>query len=140
MLSGANYPYPNRDTKLLGTIIQKYRPRSGQPTAGFQTWIDRLNGRVVSTLVPALLQARMLLEDEDYQRIGHTRAGDHNLVQIPDFNTLIATSQNVQKPVFALEDRDFGHVGQVLDQDRAKREEFRGVFNDLAEKVLTLTE
>ncbi|MEK9136169.1 MAG: ParA family protein, partial [Bacteroidota bacterium] len=41
-LKGAAYPYPEKTPKFLGTIIQKYRPRKGAPTEGFQKWIDEL--------------------------------------------------------------------------------------------------
>jgi quinol monooxygenase YgiN len=32
----------------------------------------------------------------------------------------------------------FGHVGSVLEQDQQKREEFRQIFTQLAERVIAL--
>ena len=51
---------------------------------------------------------------------------------------MITISQNNQTPVFALTDKMFGHVGTVLDQDIAKRDEFQHTFSDLADRILAL--
>jgi cellulose biosynthesis protein BcsQ len=40
LLRTAVYPFPDPHTKLLGTIVQKYRPRGGAPAQAFQRWID----------------------------------------------------------------------------------------------------
>jgi hypothetical protein len=37
------YPFPPPTLTFLGTIIQKYRPRGGEPAKGFQAWIERIN-------------------------------------------------------------------------------------------------
>mgnify|MGYP006136931961 FL=1 len=62
------------------------------------------------------------------------------LIQMADFNTLIAKSQEARTPVFALSDAQLGHVGTVLESDQAKREEFRAAFEILADKVVHLTQ
>ena len=41
--------------------------------------------------------------------------------------------------MFALTDEQLGHVGTVLEGDRAKRQEFEAVFTNLAQQVETLT-
>jgi cellulose biosynthesis protein BcsQ len=134
----AAYPFPESKLKFLGTVIQKFRPRKGKATVGFQTWIDEINTRVADHLFPILRKYGLTLDDTVYAKVGMTPA--HCLVEIPDFNTLIATSQIHQTPVFALKDEMFGHVGSVLKEDQSKREEFRQIFTELADRVIALAE
>ncbi len=138
-LRTAAYPFPETRLKLLGTVIQKYRPRKGKATEGFQSWIDKVNKRVVEKLVPALRQHGIAFEESVYTNSGVGPSEAYCLAQIPDFNTLIATSQSYQTPVFALDDDMFGHVGTVREQDKAKRDEFRQIFSLLARRIETLT-
>ena len=137
-LRSAAYPFPKPRLKFLGSIIQKFRPRKGRATEGFQSWIDDINKRVVERLFPTLRKYGLTFEDEAYNKAGVTAAQSYCLAQIPDFNTLIASSQTHQTPVFALEDAMFGHTGTVLEQDRRKRDEFRTIFSDLADRVVVL--
>lgn len=138
VLKAATYPFPNRNPKLLGTIIQKYRPRGGAPTVGFQQWIDAINVSVSNVLMPQLETLGMLLPKAKYEQIPNLYP-NLCLSQIADFNTLIAKSQEHQTPVFALSDEQLAHVGSVLTQNQSKREEFRMAFSKLADSVITLT-
>ncbi len=139
LLEKAAYPFPKGKPKFLGTIIQKYRPRKGQPTEGFQKWIDQINNLVARDLVPLLKTKGMTLEDSAYDKIGNGYKDSYCLAQIPDFNTLIATSQSHNTPVFALTDDMFGHVGVVLEQDRQKRAVFNNTFSELVDTIISLT-
>jgi hypothetical protein len=137
-LKGAAYSYPARTPKFLGTVIQKYRPRKGAPTEGFQKWIDLINDRVAKQFVTALDPLRMLLPPARYYEVAGLLPG-YCLAQIADFNTLIAKSQEHKTPVFALTDEQLGHVGTVLGIDQAKRTEFNAAFSKLAGQVEALT-
>ena len=137
-LKGAAYPYPEKTPKFLGTVIQKYRPRKGAPTVGFQKWIDTINDRVEKRLVPTLAPLGMLLPPERYQQIEGLLPG-YCLSQIADFNTLITRSQEYKTPVFALTQEQLGHVGSVLEIDQGKMVEFQHAFSALADQVTTLT-
>ncbi len=140
VLQNAAYPFPKTIPKMLGTVIQKYRPRKGKATEGFQVWIDEINKLVSEKLVPALRKNNMVLADKDYGNISDDFSSTYCLAQIPDFNTLIATSQSHRTPVFALTDDMFRHVGSVLEQDRVKKREFNTIFTELAKKIATLIE
>lgn len=139
VLQTAVYPYPQKSPRLLGTIVQKYRPRNGAPTVGFQSWINDINERVQIKLLPALESIGMKLEDAVYDRVANLRPA-LCLALIADFNTLIAKSQEHTTPVFALSDAQLGHVGTVLLADQRKRKEFSDTFAELAERVTRLTE
>jgi len=135
----AAYPFPTTIPKLLGTVIQKYRPRKGEATEGFQKWIDEINQVVSTKLVKALAPLGMTLPIAKYKKVDSDFGKTYCLAQIPDFNTLIATSQTHRIPIFALKDSMFGHVGKVLQQDQKKRRDFRKIFDQLSNRVISLT-
>ena len=59
----------------------------------------------------------------------------YNLVNIADFNSLIAQSQKHNKPVFALSDNEIEQAGIVLATMRDSRKQFKEAFNGLAKSV-----
>ena len=134
VLREATYPFPKVKSKFLGTIIQNYRPRAGAHTQGFQKWIDQINEKVTEDLYPALKRIDMTLPDSAYREMNN-----YCLANIPDFNSLIAKAQKAQKPVYALNDRDIGHSGVVLEQDKKSQARFGEIFSDLGKKVIQLT-
>ena len=138
-LKDASYPFPDKAPKFLGTVIQKYRPRAGKPTIGFQNWIAAINDKVTRTLFPMLENNGMALPPEIYSKV-NSASLSYCLAQIADFNTLITKSQEHRTPVFALTDEQLGHIGTVLETDQAKRKEFKQVFEQLATQVLALTD
>ncbi len=144
VLQAATYSYPDKDPKFLGTIIQKFRPRKGAPTVGFQRWIDAINAKVSDRLIETLEPLNMLLPVKDYSEVMNSDMlpgiyPNLCLAQVSDFNTLIAKSQDNKTPVFALTDQQLENVGTVLEADQAKREEFYKVFSELSDQVTTLT-
>ena len=133
--SGVPFPVPH--AKFLGAIMQNYRPRQGAPASAFQTWIDKIGEAVRKHLVPALNKADLLLEPTAYETAGI--AADYCLATIPDFNSLIARSQEHQVPIFALTPEQLNQRGIVLDRTIESRDRFRTVFSDLAEHVIAMT-
>lgn len=139
ILQSAAYPYPDKNPKFIGTIIQKYRPRKGSPTEGLQKWIETINKCIAKQFVPTLEPLKMLLPQKTYKQIPGLLP-HFCLAQIADFNTLIAKSQEHNTPVFALTNTQLGHVGVVLAEDQRKRQEFYRVFEELVERVIVLTD
>lgn len=137
-LSSASYPFPKPNLKFLGTIIQRYRPRRGKATIGFQTWIDQINLKVREELAPALNRHGVMLPDATYLAAGVDPSVGYCMAEIADFNSLITASQNHRTPVFDLTKSMLGHAGVVLDQDLEKRDEFRKTFSEFADRVLAL--
>ena len=137
ILRNASYPFPNITPKFLGSLIQNYRPRAGIPSTGFQKWIDEINDATTKKLAPELAQLDMMLPLEAYkeQNIGDGFC----LATIPDFNTLIAKSQDAQTPVFELSPDQIGQTGVVLERTLKSRDNFNDIFSELANKVIGLT-
>jgi len=147
----ATYPFPAKDPKFLGTIIQKYRirqqaqfgaedegaPTSGTPAKGFQRWIDEINTTVGKKFVPMLRSQMMMLDEQRYHKLGI--AGDYCLASISEFNSLIAKSQRHQVPVFSLTDEQIKLKGKPLDRTRTSKEMFEKIFSKLADMIVELT-
>jgi hypothetical protein len=83
-----------------GYVVQKYRPRAGAPSKAFQKWVDQLKAGVAETLIPALERCGMMMPDNVYKAAGFDPC--QPMLQMPDFNSLIASSQEHQVPIFEL--------------------------------------
>ncbi len=137
LLKEASYPFPETNPKFLGTVIQKYRIRQqGRPSAAFQKWIDEINEGVKSKLLPLLETINMALDADKYRECG-IEPGDP-ILQMSDFNSLIALSQKHQAPVFSLTDDQLEQTGIVLERTKASMNNFRESFDQAAGKILCL--
>lgn len=136
-LASADYPFPTPALRFLGTVVQRYRLRAGEPTEAFQRYFAELESSISDSLIPALSKADVLLPEADYQEAGVEGAA--LLARIPDFNTLIANSQQSRKPVFALDRDDIRRRGVVWEQQKSNIDSFHQVFEDLANRILSLT-
>ena len=136
VLKEAVYPFPNITPKLLGTIVQNYRPRGGgAPASAFAEWIESIKDSVSRQLVPALERLDMSFDSHIYEEHG---IDGFCLATIPDFNSLIAKSQEHQTPIYALNSEQLGQTGIVLERTERSRDNFREIFSDLADKVNSL--
>lgn len=141
ILQDAAYPWPNKTPKYLGSVVQNYRRRSrnggeAKPTVAYQKWFDELTAAKTDVLAVELRKADMLLPDEAYDKANCTI--DDFLLEIPDFNSLIAISQEVSKPVFSLTSDDLNTSGTVADQQIASSKDFGDKYTDGAVKILSL--
>ncbi len=135
VLNSAVYPFPNITPKLLGTIIQNYRLRDSRPASAFQSRIDDIDRNVSEELFPKLKKSGMTLPRSAYEKYGLKGIC---LATISDFNSLIAKSQEHQTPVYALTAEQIGQSGNVLENTEVSRNNFKEVFSDLADKVISL--
>ena len=134
-LRTAEYPFPTSNPKFLGYVVQKYRPRSGAPSRAFQKWIDQLEFGVENVLIPALESCGMTMAAETYEKAGFSPA--EPLLQMPDFNSLIASSQEHQVPIFELTAEQLEQKGRVLEITQRSQEEFRRLFSTAADRVIS---
>jgi len=140
-LNDLDYSFPANPPKFLGFISQRYRPRSGAPARSFQRWIDVICCTVNEKLVPALELGDMSIKLQDFNAaVRSPQPEPFNLANIADFNSLIGQSQKHNVPVFALTDTQIEQGGVVLENMRRSREEFKKVFDNLADDVLRLTQ
>ena len=151
ILRQATYPFPDKIPKFLGTIIQNYRVREGtKPSAAFKTWIDAIGIAAERKLVPVLRENDMLLPMELYQKVKRTQFDEISLfpdealgkplLQMPDFNSLIALSQKHKAPIFDLTDAQLERDGIVLKQTKKSMMQFRELYSEGADRIMTLIE
>ena len=136
-LATADYPFPEPRLSFIGTIVQRYRLQKGEPTEAFRKYFTELDLAIDSILVPALTGANLLLPQNRYDTAG--LEGSLRLASIPDFNTLIANSQQARRPVFALTQEDVRRRGYVWDTQKASIDQFREIFEQLAIRIEMLT-
>jgi chromosome partitioning protein len=134
----ALYKFPESTPKFIGTIQQRYRPRNGEPVRSFQAWIDRINANVLTTLVPVLTANNMIIDPTRFEDIS-TPEEPYNIVNIADFNSLIAQSQKHNTPIYNLTDGEIEQQGNVLENMKISRDNFNQTFTDFANIVIGLT-
>ena len=158
VLREAIYPFPDKHPKFLGTIIQNCRVRQGIPSAAFRQWIDEIREGIRTKLIPVLSENDMLLPYELYEKenqnalnpaefssylfpdMAYDSAISRPLLQLPDFNSLIARSQEHKAPVFDLTDEQLEQGGVVLENTKTSMEQFRKLFAEGAKRIIALTE
>ena len=137
VLRTADYPFPEPKTKFIGAIVQKYRPKYGKASKAFQRWIDQLVSGLKDELTPALVNSNLLDAADFKARIGIDPWVP--IMEVADFNSLIAESQEHQVPVYALTAALLNQGGAVWDQTEASMAVFRKAFEECADKVTALT-
>ncbi len=137
-LANADYPFPKPHPCFIGAVIQKYRPRMGKASKAFQNWIDQLIDGLKTVLVPVLDKAGMVQQPGLFkERLGLEPWAP--IMEVADFNSIIALSQEHQVPVYALTSAQVDQKGAVWDQTRKSMEVFYKAFDECAEKVFALT-
>lgn len=132
---------------FLGAIQQRYRPRNQSPARSFQTWMDKIRDAVNDNLVPALRAIGCAIDKDKIDEIlNDTQLSAFDLAQVPDFNSLIAISHQVKKPIFALTDEEIATTGRTVKLNghslatmTKSRDSFNETFTDLAKRVKFLT-
>lgn len=137
VLRNADYPFPKMKAKFIGSVIQKYRPRNGQPSAAFDRWIDKLKDGLKNELIPSLEKAGLLDVAEFNERVGMEPS--EPILSVADFNSLIALSQEFQVPVYALTSELIQQTGRVWDTTKASMAVFEAEFSECADKLIALT-
>lgn len=137
------YPIRNRP-QFLGAIQQRYRPRYEKPATSFQKWIDIIRQTINDRLVPALAEINCVKDRDKVEAVLQgTELQPYDLANIPDFNSLIAISQQHSKPIFALTNDEIATTGKVFGHARetmmASRDNFLSIFTDLAQRIIMLT-
>lgn len=137
VLKSAAYPFPTTNPRFLGTVIQKYRLREGNTaSSAFQKWIDEIEDGVRTKLIPVLKSNGMMLADKIYKDLS-LEAGKP-ILQMSEFNGLIALSQKYKVPVFSLTDEQLEQTGIVLERTKRSMNKFEKLFSEGADKVIAL--
>lgn len=137
--------FPIRNSpKFLGTVQQRYRPRNEKPGISFQSWIDKIRGAVLKKLVPSLAKIDCTVDIVEVKKVlAGSDLEPFDLAHVPDFNSLIAISQQLSKPIFALTDSEIKTTGKVFGHAEetmiTSRDNFDKIFTALGQRVVALT-
>ena len=143
LLRSADYPFPEVTPKFLGSSVQNFRKRSrggeeAKPTQAFQKWFDKLAEARSTDLLTALEVAEMRVPKRIYQDAD--APPDEFLMEIGSLDGLIATAQELAKPVFAIDiSQDTSYKGVIAENYQAKIDDVRSRFDEGAEKIIKLT-
>lgn len=88
----------------------------------------------MTELVPSLMAQGMSISVADFNNAAPADT-PFNLINISDFNSLIAQSQKHSVPVFALTDEQIEQSGIILERMKRSREDFRDAFGALAQTI-----
>ena len=136
IFQSATYKMKDKPPVFLGTIQQRYRPRNGSPARAFADWIADINNLVADKLIPVLTANNMFCESGDKGSYEEP----YNLINIADFNSLIAQSQEHNTPVFLLTQEQVQKSGTVWDNMKRNRDEFYNTFQVLATRIIKAIE
>lgn len=144
ILRSADYPFPKISPKYLGSVVQNFRKRArgdeeAKPTKAFQVWFNSLKETKRTELLKALTSAGMMLDAEVYE--ASAAKPDEFLMEIASFDSLIATAQELGKPVFSIDlAEDTTFTGTVAETYQEKINDIYYRFKSGAQKVIALTE
>ncbi|KEY87798.1 AAA family ATPase [Pseudomonas capeferrum] len=138
-----SFPIKNKP-KFMGAIQQRYRPRNDKPAKSFDAWINKIRNAIDIKLAPTLEKIDCIIPRAEVQKqLEGTGLSAYDLAHIPDFNSLIAISQQLSKPVFALTDEEIKTVGKVFGHAELtmieSRDRFDEVFEELGKRIVSLT-
>jgi cellulose biosynthesis protein BcsQ len=136
-LTSANYPFPVPHAKFIGAVVQKYRPRNGGASKAFQKWIDQLSNGLKDTLIPALKRAELFSDPKFLEKAGVNPW--QPILDVPDFNSVIAMSQEHNVPVYELTQLQTEQSGAVWQLTQINMRNFETAFRTCAERVIALT-
>ncbi|BCN43452.1 ParA family protein [Prescottella equi] len=129
------YSFTPKDPKFLGTVVQKYRPRNGMPSKSFEVYFKHLDQAVQDVLIPSISKIGLTLPEEIYVE----NTNSYKLAEIPDFNSLIAASQERHKPVYELAESDLTTSGAAAEGQLAKVTQFDQLFTQFSERIIQMT-
>ncbi len=132
LFADSSYPFPTKNPKFAGLVIQRFNIRNGNPTAPFRDNMNEILTEVSTSLFPQLRQQNMTFTDEEYAPLS---LSSNCLAEIPDFQSLLPQSHKFGVPVFALTETQIEKSGTVLDQLVVKRDSFNAMFDSFAGKI-----
>jgi chromosome partitioning protein len=138
LFNNSAYPFPSKNPKLGGVLIQRFNIRNGRPAAPFRDNMDQILVEIQDKLVPSLQRNNMLLQNDLYRQTGIP--DNYCLAEIPDFQSLLPRSNTHGVPVFALTDAQIDATGPVFNQLSEKRAIFNNQFIAFAEIIERIKE
>ncbi|MFA5480486.1 MAG: AAA family ATPase [Candidatus Muiribacteriota bacterium] len=132
---------PKTPPKMLGIISQKYNRYSKKMAKSYRDWTDKIQKASYEILAENLKNYDMVISEEKFKEVVKDNS-PYNIINVPDFQSLIAISQDESTPVFTITDEHLenaGKHGNVKDNMMKNIEEFKELFQKFAEIIDKLT-
>jgi cellulose biosynthesis protein BcsQ len=131
---------PKENPKMMGIICQNYRPHKNETqdkVKATQKWVDKIQDASNSILAKSLVSKNMVISEELFRKSTEDKKL-YNLINIPNFNSLVLASQEYSKPVFELTKAEIGQQGAVLEQAQGNQEIFKSLFKEFAIEIIKI--
>nr|VFK32567.1 MAG: Cellulose biosynthesis protein BcsQ [Candidatus Kentron sp. MB]VFK35387.1 MAG: Cellulose biosynthesis protein BcsQ [Candidatus Kentron sp. MB]VFK77272.1 MAG: Cellulose biosynthesis protein BcsQ [Candidatus Kentron sp. MB] len=130
---------PETPPKMLGIISQKYNKYSGKMAKSYEEWMQKIQRYSRDGLAKSLENHDMVIPVELFKE--HIKDNEpYNLINVSDFNSLIAMSQKHSVPIFNLGELQINRSGNVRTTMIKSRDEFSRLFNEFAIAICGLTD
>lgn len=116
--------------QFRGVIMQRFQKYGGTAKPAFEHWMKRIPQRVISQLMPAIVEAT-----HDKSSVSEDCWTNPTRAEIAEFASLAPMMLTWGKPVWKLTSGETGWAGSVWDQRKAAMEDFRELFFKIAEDV-----
>ena len=135
----SEYPLPNNTPKFIGYTINDFNLSQGKPTKAFADQMKRISSIISNDLALNLEACGMMLPAAKYEEAKHIHLDNqrvpdnYNLAEISNFNKLIAISNKLSIPVFAIKE------DSLMESQKRTLAWFRSLFTIIAKKIEILT-
>jgi len=136
VLRDADYPFATASPKFIGSVVQKFRPRNGIPSVAFQRWIDELKLAMKDDFIPSLEKCGLIDRKMFEKRLKIEPWVP--ILEVQDFNSIIAYSQEHRLPVFALTQAKLRQSGEVWKQTVASMNQYSQKFKKCANSIFSM--
>ncbi len=128
---------PVSPPKFLGIVSQKYNVYRGKMAKSYEEWMNKIQSASYAQLGQSLNKYQMVISESDFKKYVR-KESPYNLISVPDFNSLIAISQEFATPVFKLTKEQINRSGNVETIMMNNVEEFKQLFSSFAESICGL--
>jgi chromosome partitioning protein len=136
LFANSAYPLPDFTPKFLGSLIQRFNIRNGKAAAPYRDNIGEIKNAISGLFFDKISQSGMALEPAQYpQKLIQEK---YCLGEIPDFQGLLPKAFNAEVPVFDITNIEINETGPVLAGMQAKRDTFKGQFNEITTTLVNL--
>jgi cellulose biosynthesis protein BcsQ len=130
------YPFPKKQPRLLGYVLQRYQIYAGRPSRTQEKQQQDIQEAITNRMAPVLQRLEMMLPEAKYQEAGAPLTAP--LIQAPEFHSLLHASEMEHVPLFSLTDEQLAKsVG--TGPYRAKIQAAMDAYSAGADKVVALT-
>jgi cellulose biosynthesis protein BcsQ len=134
----ASYPLPKTGMKFIGEVIQRFNLRNRKAAIPYQGKIEEIKNYIETEFVPALSSKEIGMVYDIAPLVEKKLLTDHCLAEISEFGSLLQKANEQNIPVVALNRKQIGKKGSVLDQMEEKKNLIVQSFDKMADIILEL--